>query len=326
MRGLLRAPLLHFLAGGAVLFALGRLGSDASAPTPPPPAPIVFTSDDVRMLVEAYERDTGLPVTPADETALIREAADDEAMYREGVARGLDRFDRSVRHRLIEKMRFLADDAQSDDETMYRRALELGLDREDTVIRRLVVRKMRFLVSNTGEAPPDDDTLRAYFARHGDDYRAPPTVSFRHVFFSRGERGAEVGQEATALVERLRREHAGAGGAGTAGDAFPLATSMRSASAREVSKAFGADFAAAVFEAPVGRWTGSLASPYGAHVVWVESRQPSALPDFAAVRSRVLERWKDEQRERRLAEAVHALREHYPVQADSDAWRARERG
>jgi hypothetical protein len=69
-----------------------------------------------------------------------------------------------------------------------------------------------------------------------------------------------------------------------------------------------------------------MASPYGAHVVWVESRQPSALPDFTAVRSRVLERWKDEQRERRLAEAVRALRERHPVQADSDAWRARERG
>jgi hypothetical protein len=278
------------------------------------------------MLVEAYERDTGLPVTPADETALIREAADDEAMYREGVARGLDRFDRSVRHRLVEKMRFLADDAQSDDETMYRRALELGLDREDTVIRRLVVRKMRFLASNTGEAPPDDDTLRAYFVRHGDDYRSPPTVSFRHVFFSRSQRGADAEQEATALAERLRREGAGAPAAARSGDAFPLATSMRSASALQVSKAFGADFATAVFEAPVGTWTGPMASPYGAHVVWVESRQPSALPDFTAVRSRVLERWKDEQRERRLAEAVRALRERHPVQADSDAWRARERG
>jgi len=322
----LRAPLLHFLVGGALLFWLGRAGSDASAPPVPPPPRIVFSADDVRLLVEAYERDTGLPATPADEVALIREAADEEAMYREGVARGLDRHDRSVRHRLIEKMRFLADDEASDDETMYRQAIELGLDRDDTVIRRLVVRKMRFLVSNRGEAPPDEATLRDYFAQYGDEYRAPPRVTFRHVFFSRSARGEGARTDAAALVERLRREGAGPDAVSGLGDAFPLAASMRAASARQVSKALGPDFAAALFETPVGRWTGPIVSPYGLHAVWVEAREPSALPDFAAVRSRVLERWKVEQRDRRLAEAVQALRTRHPVDADSEAWRAREDG
>jgi hypothetical protein len=322
----LRAPLVHFLVGGAVLFALGRLGSEARSPAPLPRPPIVFTADDVRMLVEAYERDTGLPVTPADEVALIREAADDEAMYREGVARGLDRFDRSVRHRLIEKMRFLSDDQETDDETLYQQAIELGLDRDDTVIRRLVVRKMRFVVSNAGETMPDDDTLRAYLSDHGDDYRTPPRVTFRHAFFSRSERGDAAGEDAAALVERLRRERADPAALAASGDAFPLATSMRSVSAVQVSKAFGADFATALFDAPVATWVGPLVSPYGAHVVWVESREPPALPDFASVRGRILERWKGEQRDRRFAEAVRELRQYHPVEADSAAWRAQGPG
>jgi hypothetical protein len=321
----LRAPLVHFLVGGALLFGLGRLGSDARSPAPPRP-PIVFTADDVRMLVDAYERATGLPATPADEVALIREAADEEALYREGVARGLDRFDRSVRHRLIEKMRFLTDDEVTDDETMYRQALELGLERDDTVIRRLVVRKMRFVVSNAGETTPDDATLRAYLARHGEDYRAPARVTFRHAFFSHGERGDAAGEEAAALAERLRREEAGPDALAGWGDAFPLATSMRSVSAREVSKAFGADIAAALFDAPVATWVGPLRSPYGAHVVWVESHEPPALPGLAAVRGQILERWRSEQRDRRFADALRELRRYHPVQADSDAWRAREGG
>jgi hypothetical protein len=242
------------------------------------------------------------------------------------VARGLDRFDRSVRHRLIEKMRFLSDDEETDDETMYRQAIELGLERDDAVIRRLVVRKMRFVVSNAGETTPDDDTLRAYLSRHGDDYRSPPRVTFRHAFFSRSERGDATGEDAATLVERLRRERADPAVLDALGDAVPLATSMRSVSASQVSKAFGADFAAALFEVPVATWAGPLVSPYGAHVVWVESREPSALPNFASVRSRILERWKDEQRERRFAAAVRELRKHHPVAADSDAWRAREGG
>ena len=80
MRGLrwLRAPLLHFLVGGAVLFWLWH--GDAAAP-------IVVTAADVARLRTDYTRETGLEPTPDDEAALIDKTIEEELLYREAVAR-----------------------------------------------------------------------------------------------------------------------------------------------------------------------------------------------------------------------------------------------
>src|SRR5258705_11119797 len=84
----LRAPLLHFVAGGAALFWLVH-GSH------PPAAPVVVTAEDVSRLRLDYTRETGLEPTAADEAALVERAVEEELLFREAVARGLDQHDRS---------------------------------------------------------------------------------------------------------------------------------------------------------------------------------------------------------------------------------------
>src|SRR3989304_6172287 len=99
----LRAPLLHFLALGALLYALdGRGQRPEASPAPRVSREIVVTADQVRQLREDYARETGPPVTAADEAALVARAVDEELLYREALARGLDRGDRSVAWRLVE--------------------------------------------------------------------------------------------------------------------------------------------------------------------------------------------------------------------------------
>src|SRR5262245_38138587 len=105
MRKLLRAPLLHFLVGGAVLFRLSDGPSPFSAtPHLPPAEPIVLTAADVERLRDDYTRETGLAATADDEVALIDKTIAEELLFREAVSRGLDRNDRSVRTWLIEQM------------------------------------------------------------------------------------------------------------------------------------------------------------------------------------------------------------------------------
>lgn len=74
-------------------------------------------------------------------------------------------------------------DAYVDDEILYREALALGLDRGDVVIRRRLVQNMGFLLEDkTAIAEPTEDELRAHLAANAERFTAPARVSFVHVF------------------------------------------------------------------------------------------------------------------------------------------------
>ena len=318
----LRFPLFHFLAGGAVLFWLAR-STVPAASAGPSSAPIVVTAADVAQLRTAYSQETGLAPAPADEVALIDKAIDEELLFREAVARGLDRNDRSVRSWLIEQMRVLSDGAGSDEDALYARARALQLDRKDLVVRRILVQKMRLLASRVGEEDVDDDMLRAFYARHQADYQLPERASVWHVFLASPRHGEGADGTGEQRLAELRSGPTDPRIAVRRGDPFPLPPHLVGQSRQQLEKVFGAGFADQVMRGPVGSWLGPLASPYGVHLVWIEDRTSSAPPPFDSVRGRVLESWREERRAERLAQLIRELRTRYPLRIDSTAWRER---
>lgn len=108
---LLREPLVHFLAAGALLFALYSLvgeGGDA------PEDEITVSAARVEALAAGFERTWARPPTPAELAELIDEFVVEEIYYREALAAGLDRDDTVIRRRLRQKMEFLADQGTAD--------------------------------------------------------------------------------------------------------------------------------------------------------------------------------------------------------------------
>ena len=301
----LRVPLVHFLAGGAALFWLFH------ARPAERPAPIVVTATDVERLRLDYTRETGLPATSADEAALVDRTIEDELLFREAVARGLDRNDRSVRNWLVEQMRVLTDDA-GDADRLYARARELGLDRTDLVVRRILVQKMRLLASRTGERRPTDADLADFYAAHREEYRPPDRVTFWQVFARRSDEAQLVRARADAPEAAVRH-----------GDSFAVPPHVIAYSAAQVEKVFGAEIATAVMREAAHTWIGPLPSPYGVHLVWIEAREPGTPPPLAAVRERLVERWQDEQRAVRVGALLHDLARRYPLEVESAAWRER---
>jgi len=304
----LRAPLVHFVAGGAAVFWLAHGVPRAGT------APIVVTAGDVGRLRLDYTRETGLEPTPADEAALVEKALQEELLFREALARGLDRNDRSVRNWLVEQMRVLSDGTPDDDERLYTRALKLGLDRTDVVVRRILVQKMRLLAARTGERRPGDAELEAFYAGHRDEYRPPDRVTFWHVF-------VHADTDADALLARIRGD--APEDAARWGDSFGVPPHVIAQSPSQVDKLFGPEVARMVTRAGIRTWIGPVRSPYGLHLVWIEARVPGTPPLFAAVRERVLERWQDEQRGLRVAALLRDLERRYALRVESAAWRER---
>lgn len=143
-RAALREPLVHFAIAGGVLFAVhARLER-------PSPDAVVITAPFVQALRDEQRERTGKAPSEEETRDLVERWVDEEVLYREALAQGLDRGDLIVRRRLLQKME---------------------------------------LVARARVAEPSDAELRAYLAAHEDRYRTGDTLSFRHVFVSRDRHG-----------------------------------------------------------------------------------------------------------------------------------------
>jgi hypothetical protein len=104
-----REPLLHFLFFGALVFAAYKLlnpvgnGTDQTAR-------IELTKDDLRQLAVHWIAQ-GRPVpTPDEMRVLVEQKVNEEILFREAIALGLDKGDEMIKRRLAQKMAFLAED------------------------------------------------------------------------------------------------------------------------------------------------------------------------------------------------------------------------
>ncbi len=110
LRRLLREPLLHFAAIGALLFAAYAIipGQRTS------PAEIVVTRGKIDQLASGFTKIWQRPPTESELKGLIDDWVREEIAVREATAMGLDRDDTVIRRRLRQKLEFLSDDVAAE--------------------------------------------------------------------------------------------------------------------------------------------------------------------------------------------------------------------
>src|SRR6059036_1826292 len=277
MARVLRAPLLHFLVIGALLLGLRTWREPAAAPR----ARIVIGAADRARLRETWTEEHGAPPSGAAEETLVRDAIDEEVLYREALARGFDRRDAAVRERLVRLGGFVSEEAGSRD-ALEREARRLGLERSDLVVRRHLVQMMRLAAGWLGpDDRPSEADLEAYLARHAEELAEPARTRLTQVYLSEQARGAAAASDARALLDELpgmSPEEARA-----RGDAFIRGAEVDGSRA-DLERTFGPGFAVAVDAAPLRTWVGPVRSSYGLHLVWVDAREPGRTPALAEVR------------------------------------------
>lgn len=269
--GLLREPLLHFFVLGAALFGLAALTTDIGQDRPDR---IVVTAGQVERLAEAWERTWRRPPTAEELETLIEDHIDEEVLYRE--------------------------------------ALALGLDKDDTIIRRRLRQKMEFVARDL--APPGettDEVLRPRLDAYADEYRLPARFTFVHIYFSPDKRGASMHGDAEAALQRLTG--ADPVDARSLGDPFSLQREFWDVSATDVDRVFGRGFASRLESAGVGAWAGPIESGYGLHLVWIDAYTPARMPDIDEIRDRLRQDWLAEQHDEQQRAFLAVLRGRYEV-------------
>ena len=246
-RGLLHAGrivktlVLGALLAGAFWAVKGPPGSDGSRPT------IVISATDVAHQAARWERMWN------------------RAPTREELKKALDGYVRN--------------------EILYREALARGMDREDPRVRIALIQKMQMLAAGQADSRGvTDEDLAAFFALRKEQYKVPARLSVIHVFFK--DRDDAQARAEKLLAEFLETEPSEAA-LREAGDATMLETTHKAVTATELEKQFGTDFTAEVISLTEGKWSGPVRSGYGLHLVKVFDRVPGRIPELAEVRGKV---------------------------------------
>lgn len=204
-----------------------------------------------------------------------------------------------------------------EEQVLYREALALGLDRKDAIVHRELTQKMRFLLEDaTPLAKPTDAELQAWLDQHAERYGQPPTLSFQQVFLSRGRHAERLQADAMAVGTRLTQapEQFAA-----LSDPFPAGTVIERATPLQLRREFGPDFAAAVEKLPQSRWSGPIASSLGLHFVRPTGRGAFRAATLADVRARVLTDYETAAHERLSQAAIDQLKRKYRITVEGAA-------
>jgi hypothetical protein len=201
-------------------------------------------------------------------------------------------------------------DERIDEEVLAREAVRLGLDRDDVIVRRRLAQKMAFVSDDlalVGE--PAEAELRAYFDAHHETYTAPDLYAVRHVYFNPDRHGNSLDADAQRTLQKLAR----GADANEAGDPFMLPRELADVSRDDIARDFGSIFADAVTGSKPGTWSGPVRSPFGVHLVKLESHTPSTQARFEDVRDLVREAYLAE-KQREANTAMRAkLRRQYRI-------------
>jgi hypothetical protein len=162
IKRLLREPLIHFLALGAILFfAWSRMNHNRQFS--PAARQVHIGPGEVAWLKETWARQWQREPTREELRGLVMDYLREELLAREARA--------------------------------------MGLEENDTIVRRRLAQKLEFLVQDTARlTEPTEDDLRKFYLANPERFQIAPRISFAQVFFSRDQRKDAAGDAKAALT------------------------------------------------------------------------------------------------------------------------------
>jgi peptidyl-prolyl cis-trans isomerase C len=275
LKRFLREPLVHFLLLGAALFALYHYMQPVRSPAPSSQQ-IQLSLDDLAQLALLFQSQWKRDPTPEEFSRMVEQKVESEVLYREALAKGLDKNDEIVKRRMALKMQFLAEDVAAARE-------------------------------------PTTDELKSWFEKNRAKFAQAPRLGFRHLYFSPDRRGSRAHDDAAKALARLAGQPEDTKAAEGVADPFMFQEYYRDRTPDYLGKEFGPQFAVAVEKLKPGSWQGPIESGFGWHLVFVDTVIQGRVPDFEEIEGDVKTAWLSEQKALAWDKAYKDMRAKYTV-------------
>ena len=275
VKRLVREPLIHFLLIGAFLFAADRYVQPVSGGAPTLKQ-IQLSLDDLKQMVILFQSQWRREPTTQELAQLVENKVQEEVLYRE--------------------------------------ALAMGLEKDDTIVKRRMAQKLQFLAEDVAAArEPTTAELRSWFEKHSAMFALPARLSFRHLYFSPDRRVARARDDAAKVLATLTGQPEDSKLATTLADPFMFQDYYRDRAPDYLGKEFGPQFARAVAKLTPGSWQGPIESGFGWHLVFIDTVIPGRVPAFEEIEADVKTAWLTEQKALAWEKAYAAMRAKYTV-------------
>lgn len=289
MKTLLKAPILHFLLLGGLLYAASvNLGAGERAEKPQLEIPLARIEQARQDFISLHNR---LP--DGDEQQQILDLViDREILFQHGLRMGLAE-QAPVQQRLAQVASFVGAESGSGTTPavgptpapeLARRAMDLGLHQGDLVVRRIVTDGAERLIRGAVlSKEPTEEALEAFLAERPEAFQVEAGLKLRIA-------PAEAGTPPP-----------------DGGDSLPLLLP------RDLDRRFGRAFRAALDWSAVGEWQGPVGSHEGPLMVLVEERRDPRPARLEEVRGEVRAAFRQDLAERWLEERVAQLRDEFEI-------------
>lgn len=274
MKGILKEPLVYFFVLGFIVFGLHSFLNRADQDDRDP-FTVEVTSGDIEWIRSSWE------------ARMKRQPTQQEL-------RGL--IDHYIR-----------------DEILYREALSMDLDDRDVVIQRRLVQKLIFVLEDLAETvEPKDDELKNYLEENQEKYRIPEMMSFTQVFVN-PEKRKDALREAKDILTRIKSGQHAPEHAVSLGDSLMIDSSFSNKSFDEVARALGKQFAEELFSLEDKGWTGPIPSTFGLHLVYINERVQSQMPEFEKIRDKVKYDFMYDRKQQVIDKAYKGAKSRYTI-------------
>lgn len=280
----LKAPALHMLALGALLFGLTELRGGSLLPQK---RRIEIPVHRLEQMAQEFAAETGRGPTRAEWQQMIDMQVDDEVLFQYALALGMHE-NSAAQARLAQIAEFVeANPHEATHAGKAAAAMDLGLHEGDLVVRRILVDSARRLIRGVVLLQkPAPEIVEQYYAAHVEEFTRPAHIRVSQIAIN-GFVHPDSEERARRLFERIRAEKLGFEAALALADETPAPVHLALQTEQGLEAELGGDFAGAVMKLRPGSWSEPIPSDYGHHLVWVhEFEEARALP-LESVRDQV---------------------------------------
>jgi parvulin-like peptidyl-prolyl isomerase len=280
----LKAPALHMLALGALLFSLTELRGGALLPQK---KRIEIPAHRFEQMVQDFVADTGRSPTRNEWEQMIDMQVDDEVLYQYAIALGMHE-NSAAQARLAQIADFVeANPHEATQAGKATAAMELGLHEGDLVVRRILVDSAKRLIRSVVLLQkPTPEIVEQFYSAHAEEFTQPARIRISQVAIN-GFVHPDSEERARRLLARIRAEKLDLEAALALADETPAPVHLALQTEQSMQSQLGGDFATAVMKLSPGSWSEPIPSDYGHHLVWVHEFQEARVLPLEAVRDQV---------------------------------------
>ena len=280
----LKAPALHMLALGALLFGLTELVGGGLLPHR---KRIEIPAHRLAAMLQDFVTDTGRRPTRPEWEQMVDMQVDDEVLYQYALALGMQE-NSAAQARLAQIADFVeANPHETTQAGKARAAMELGLHEGDLVVRRILVDSARRLIRSVVLLQkPAPQIVEQFYTAHATEFTRPARIRISQLAVN-GFLRPDSEERARQLLARIRAEKLDLDAALALADQTPAPVHLALQTEQSLQSQLGGDFATAVMALRPGSWSEPIPSDYGHHLVWVHEFQEASVLPLASVQGEV---------------------------------------